>query len=138
MLWLFLARVAGSAALGTAAATTRDLMLPRMQGTATANLLIGTTLLSRALGPYIAERVSTLKGSLSIGMLSLLAASPIALVAGIAAHRFVPAAEATRAGGVGQTKWLAARRYHRPTSRRRARRSGKASRAGRTARVSGQ
>ncbi|KQU49690.1 MFS transporter [Sphingomonas sp. Leaf339] len=93
---LFLAQVTASCALGSAAATTQDMVLPRMRGTATATLFIGTTLLGLALGPYIAGRVSTLSGSLSTGMLSLLASVPIALVAAIAAYRLVPTAEATR------------------------------------------
>jgi len=80
----------GSCALGAAAATTQDLVLPRMRGTATATFLIGTTLLGLALGPYLAGRISSASGSLSIGVLSLLATVPIALAAGIAAFRLVP------------------------------------------------
>ena len=79
---------------GGAAATTQDLVLPRMRGTATGTFFIGTTLLGLALGPYLAGRVSTLSGSLSVGMLSLLLSVPITLAAGIAAYRLVPAAEA--------------------------------------------
>ncbi|UVO50393.1 MFS transporter [Sphingomonas sp. SUN019] len=93
---LFLAQFTASLALGSAAATTQDLVLPRMRGTATATFFIGTTLLGLALGPYLAGRVSTLSGSLSTGMLSLLLSVPITLAAGIAAYRLVPKAEATR------------------------------------------
>lgn len=93
---LFCAQVTASCALGAAAATTQDLVLPRMRGTATATFFIGTTLLGLALGPYLAGRVSTLSGSLSVGMLSLLATMPITLAAGIAAYRLVPGAEAAR------------------------------------------
>jgi MFS family permease len=93
---VFLAQILASVALGASAATTQDLVLPRMRGTATATFFIGTTLLGLALGPYLAGRVSTLTGSLSTGMLSLLVSVPIGLAAAIAAHRFVPAAEATR------------------------------------------
>ncbi len=93
---LFAAQVTASVALGAAAATTQDLVLPRMRGTATATFFIGTTLLGLALGPYLAGRVSTLSGSLSVGMLSLLASAPITLAAAIAAFRLVPAAERTR------------------------------------------
>ena len=92
----FLAGVTASVALGAAAATTQDLVLPRMRGTATATFFIGTTLLGLALGPYLAGRVSTLTGSLSIGMLSLLVVVPVTVTAAIAAYRLVPAAEATR------------------------------------------
>ena len=95
-LCLFGASVTASSALGASAATTQDLVLPRMRGTATATFFIGTTLLGLALGPYIAGRVSTLSGSLSIGMLALLVSVPITLAAAIAAYRLVPAAEASR------------------------------------------
>ena len=93
---LFVASVCASSALGAAAATTQDLVLPRMRGTATATFFIGTTLLGLALGPYLAGRMSTLSGSLSIGVLSLLAVAPVTILAGILAYRLVPAAEASR------------------------------------------
>lgn len=91
------AQVLASAALGAAAATTQDLVLPRMRGTATATFFIGTTLLGLALGPYLAGYVSTLTGNLAVGMLSLLATVPLALGAAIMAYRLLPAAEASRA-----------------------------------------
>ncbi|HVF95496.1 MAG TPA: MFS transporter [Sphingomonas sp.] len=93
---LFIAQLTASCALGAAAATTQDLVLPRMRGTATATFFIGTTLIGLALGPYLAGRVSTLSSSLSIGMLSLLLSVPITLTAAIAAYRLVPLAERTR------------------------------------------
>ena len=93
---IFLAQFTASMALGGAAATTQDLVLPRMRGTATATFFLGTTLLGLAMGPYLAGRVSTLSGSLSVGMLSLLLITPVTVAAGIAAWRLVPAAEATR------------------------------------------
>lgn len=93
---LFAAQFFASWGLGASAATTQDLVLPRMRGTATATFFIGNTLLGLALGPYIAGRVSTLTGSLSTGMLSLLLSVPIAVAAGIAAYRLVPEAERTR------------------------------------------
>ncbi|MEH3048518.1 spinster family MFS transporter [Sphingomonas adhaesiva] len=93
---LFVAQFFASWGLGAAAATTQDLVLPRMRGTATATFFIGTTLLGLALGPYLAGRVSTLTGSLSTGMLSLLLTVPITVAAGVGAYRLVPAAERTR------------------------------------------
>ncbi len=93
---LFMAQITASCALGSAAATTQDLVLPRMRGTATATFFIGTTLLGLALGPYLAGRVSSLTGSLSTGVLSLLVTVPITLAAAIAAFKLVPAAEASR------------------------------------------
>jgi len=89
-------QVFASCALGAAAAATQDLVLPRMRGTATAAFFIGTTLIGLALGPYLAGRVADLTGSLSTGILSLLATLPLAVAAAIAALRLVPAAEASR------------------------------------------
>ena len=93
---LFVSGVLASMALGAAGATTQDLVLPRMRGTATATFFIGTTLLGLALGPYLAGRVSFLSGSLTTGMLSLLLVVPITLGAAVMAYRLVPAAERTR------------------------------------------
>ena len=76
----------GSSALGAAAATTQDLVLPRMRGSATAIFFVGTTLLGLAIGPYMAGRISALSGSLATGILSLLVTVPVAaLVALLAA-----------------------------------------------------
>lgn len=93
---LFLAQVTASTALGAAAATTQDLVLPRMRGTATATFFIGTTLLGLAMGPYLAGRISTLAGSLSVGMVSLLTVAPVTIACAVIAYRLVPVAEATR------------------------------------------
>ncbi len=95
-LMLVPAQVLASCALGAAAATTQDLVLPRMRGTATGTFFIGTTLLGLAIGPYVAGRVSTLSGSLSTGVLATLLTAPIAIAAGLLAFRLVPAAEANR------------------------------------------
>lgn len=83
-----------SLALGASAATTQDLVLPRMRGAATATFFIGTTLIGLALGPYMAGRVSAWTGSLSTGVLSLLLVAPISIACLIIAYRKLPAAEA--------------------------------------------
>ena len=85
----------GSSALGSAAAASQDLVLPRMRGTATATFFLATALFGLALGPYLAGYVSTTTGSLSTGVLSMLAIVPVGLIALIAAYRLVPAAEAS-------------------------------------------
>lgn len=85
----------GSSALGAAAATMQDLVLPRMRGTATATFFLATTLVGLALGPYMAGQVSTVTGSLSTGGLSLLVAVPIGMVLLLVAYRTVPEAERT-------------------------------------------
>ena len=91
-----LTQILASCALGSAAAATQDLVLPRMRGTATAAFFIGTTLIGLALGPYLAGRVADLTHSIGTGILSLLATVPIALGCAIAAYRLVPAAEASK------------------------------------------
>ena len=91
----FVLSLFGSSALGAAAATSQDLVLPRMRGTATATFFLSTTLVGLSLGPYMVGQVSTATGSLSTGVLSLLVAAPIGLALLIAAYRLVPAAEAT-------------------------------------------
>lgn len=91
----FLLGLFASSALGAAAATSQDLVLPRMRGTATATFFLATTLIGLALGPYMAGQVSKAAGSLSTGVLSLLIAAPIGTVLLLAAYRLVPQAEAS-------------------------------------------
>ncbi|MGR4890814.1 MFS transporter [Sphingopyxis sp. LARHCG72] len=100
----FLAGLFGAAALGAAAATTQDLVLPRMRGTATAAFFLGTTLVGLSFGPYMVGQISDLAGTivdgkpvgdLRTGILSLIGVAPIALGLLIYAYRAVPRAEAT-------------------------------------------
>jgi MFS family permease len=101
----FVSGVLGSSALGAAAATTQDLVLPRMRGTATATFFIGTTLIGLALGPYMAGFVSTVTGSLRTGILSLLIVAPISFTCLVLAYRSLPKATSSvieRARAVGE------------------------------------
>ena len=100
----FIAAMCGAAALGAAAATTQDLVLPRMRGTATAAFFLGTTLVGLAFGPYIVGLISDLTGTvvdgklvgdLRTGILALVGVAPFALGLVIYAYRTVPAAEAS-------------------------------------------
>jgi MFS family permease len=100
----FLAGMFGAAALGAAAATTQDLVLPRMRGTATAAFFLGTTLVGLSFGPYMVGQISDLAGTivdgkpvgdLRTGILSLIGVAPIALGLLLYAYRAVPGAEAT-------------------------------------------
>lgn len=103
----FLQSLFASSALGAAAATTQDLVLPRMRGTATATFFLATTLVGLALGPYMAGQVSTITGSLSTGGLSLLIAVPIGVALLLVAYKTVPNAERTvleRARAAGETE----------------------------------
>lgn len=85
-----------SAALGPAGATTQDLVLPRMRGTATATFFIATALIGLALGPYFAGFISKSGGGdLRSGILALLVAAPVSLALLLLAWRTVPAAERT-------------------------------------------
>lgn len=100
----FLAGMFGATALGAAAATTQDLVLPRMRGTATAAFFLGTTLVGLSFGPYMVGQISDLAGTmvdgrligdLRTGILSLIGVAPIALGLLLYAYRAVPLAEAT-------------------------------------------
>jgi MFS family permease len=100
----FVAGILGSSALGAAAATTQDLVLPRMRGTATAVFFLATTLIGLGFGPYIVGQIADLSGTmvngkmvgdLRTGILSLIGVAPIAMGLLLYAYRSVPAAEAT-------------------------------------------
>ena len=91
----FLAGLFSAAALGAAAATTQDLVLPRMRGTATASFFLATTLVGLALGPYMVGQISDLTGSMRTGILSLIAVAPVSVVLLLYAYRALPQAEAT-------------------------------------------
>ncbi len=89
----FLAGLLVASALGAAAATTQDLVLPRMRGTATATFFLSTTLVGLALGPFLAGYISTRTDSLATGVLSTLAIVPVGLALLVAAWRMLPEAE---------------------------------------------
>lgn len=91
----FLAGMFAATALGAAAATTQDLVLPRMRGTATASFFLATTLVGLGLGPYMVGAISELSGSMRIGVLSLIGVAPISLALLMYAYRALPQAEAT-------------------------------------------
>ncbi len=86
----------GSMYVGIAAATTQDLVLPRMRGAATATYFIGTTLLGLGLGPYFTGAVSKATDSLATGVLSLLLMAPVTLTCLYLVYRKLPLAEASR------------------------------------------
>ena len=88
--------VFGSMYVGVAAATTQDLVLPRMRGAATATFFIGTTLFGLGLGPWFTGFVSNLTGNLGTGVLALLLMAPVTLSCLYFVYRNLPAAEASR------------------------------------------
>lgn len=65
---------------GASAALVQDLVLPRMRGSAAACYSLIAIVVASGTGPYWAGKVSTVTGSLTAGMLSLLVLAPIALV----------------------------------------------------------
>lgn len=93
----FLAGMFAATALGAAAATTQDLVLPHMRGTATASFFLATTLVGLGLGPYMVGQISELSGSMRVGVLSLIGVAPLSLALLIWAYRALPQAEATLA-----------------------------------------
>lgn len=70
----------GTLWLSPAVSTLQDLVLPRMRGIAAATSSIGSTMIGFALGPYLSGKISTLSGSLKMGVLSLYVMAPVALL----------------------------------------------------------
>lgn len=91
----WLVQFISSGALGAAAATTQDLVLPRMRGTAAATFFIATTLVGLSLGPYAVGYISQETASLRTGIMAVLGVAPVAIVLLALAWRSVPKAEAT-------------------------------------------
>lgn len=82
--------------VGVAAATTQDLVLPRMRGAATATYFLGTTLIGLGMGPYAVGKVSLITGDLGTASMSVIAMMPITLICLVLVYRWLPQAEATR------------------------------------------
>ncbi len=84
----------------------QDLVLPRMRGSAAASYSLVAIVISSGTGPYWAGKVSTLTGSLTAGLLSMLPLLPIALVLLWLAARRLPhetaAARRARAEAAGE------------------------------------
>ena len=87
----------GSSYIGVAAATTQDLVLPRMRGAATATYVIGATLLGLGFGPYVAGAVADAHGhNLGTGVMWLLATAPVTFFCLWRVYVLLPRAEASR------------------------------------------
>lgn len=82
---------------GGLAAMIQDLVLPRMRGAAAAAFSLVAIVIASGTGPYWAGKVSTVTGSLTAGLLSMMVLAPIALI----------------------LLWLAARRLRHETPERR-------------------
>jgi MFS family permease len=82
---------------GGAAALAQDLTLPRMRGTTAASFSLIIIVVTSGFGPYWAGKISTLTGSLTTGLLSLLALAPFAVILLLmAARRLRRESEETR------------------------------------------
>ncbi len=84
-----------SLGMGASAATTQDLVLPRMRGVATATFLLALTLIGLALGPYGVGRLVPVTGSLSNALLLMLCITPLPVACLVALYFKLPAAEAS-------------------------------------------
>ncbi|HZG33812.1 MAG TPA: MFS transporter, partial [Sphingopyxis sp.] len=88
--WISISNFGFSLAIGGAAATTQDLVLPRMRGTAAATLVLSTTLIGLALGPYAVGAVSVATGNLGHAVIGAFALVPVGAVLLHAAWSSVP------------------------------------------------
>jgi MFS family permease len=99
---------------GPFAALAQDLVLTRMRATAAAVFSLVMSLTASALGPYWAGKISTITGSLTTGLFSLLGFVPIAAVLLVlAASRLrleTPEARMARATAAGELHYGTARR----------------------------
>jgi hypothetical protein len=92
---------------GGAAALAQDLVLPRMRGTGSACFSLIIIIITLAMGPYWSGKISSLTGSLTLGVLSGLALVPISVVClVVAAQRMRRETEAAR--------WARARAFGEP------------------------
>jgi len=91
---------------GGIGALVQDLVLPRMRGTASAAFSLIVILLSSGVGPYWAGKISTLTGSLTTGLYSLLVLIPAGavflLLAAARVRKETPEARRARATAAGE------------------------------------
>lgn len=92
----FLNSITGSMWVGIAAATSQDLVLPRMRGAATATYFLGTTIIGLGLGPFTVGMLSEYFGDLGRANIAILAVLPISATLLTLVYRQLPKAEATR------------------------------------------
>jgi MFS family permease len=80
--------------VGSGVAAFQDLVLPRMSGVVGAITVLASTMIGLALGPYMVGKISTVSGSLQVGLYSLLAVAPVGLVVLYLMSRLTAEAEA--------------------------------------------
>lgn len=87
----FMLGLLSAAFSGGLAAMIQDLVLPRMRGAAAAAFSLVAIVIASGTGPYWAGKVSTVTGSLTAGLMSVMALAPFALVMLYLAARRLPA-----------------------------------------------
>ncbi len=81
--------------LAPVAATSQDLVLPRMRGTATAVFFLGTNIIGLGMGPFVVGLISDVTGDLRFAMLSVLFLFPVTFFMLFMLIRQIPAMEAS-------------------------------------------
>ena len=92
----FLVSIFASMWVGVVAATTQDLVLPRMRGAATATYFLGTTIIGLGLGPFTIGKLSELFRDLALANLAMIAVAPVGVFLLVLVYRGLPEAERTR------------------------------------------
>lgn len=92
----FLNSVTSSMWVGVAAATSQDLVLPRMRGAATATYFLGTTIIGLGLGPFTVGLLSELLGDLGTAAIAIVGVLPLSAFLLFLVYRKLPLAEASR------------------------------------------
>lgn len=92
----FLNSITSSMWVGVAAATSQDLVLPRMRGAATATYFLGTTMIGLGLGPFLVGRMSEALGDLGHANMAITLTLPVSATLLYLVYRNLPRAEATR------------------------------------------
>jgi len=107
LVFYFCLSVSASLWSGGIAAMVQDLVIQRMRGSAAACFSLVSIVVASGTGPYWAGKVSTVTGSLTTGMLSLLVLAPFALLLlWLTARRLpmeTPEARLARAVAAGET-----------------------------------
>jgi MFS family permease len=92
----FLNSTTSSMWVGVAAATSQDLVLPRMRGAATATYFLGTTIIGLGLGPFTVGLLSEVLGDLGQAAIAIIAVLPLSAFLLFLVYRNLPKAEASR------------------------------------------
>lgn len=87
---VFITLIFMSASLGGSSGALVNIVPPQLRGTATAAFLLATNMIGLALGPYCGGKLSELTGDLGTGMLMMLIALPVTIIALMISYRALP------------------------------------------------